>query len=239
MGGTPAPPGGAAYDNVMSWRGFGKHRWPRRSPGGAMPFASTRHAAPTTQPSHEASSMLAIIGGTGLTRLSTLAVAHREVIRTPYGEPSAALVFGELAGAPGDLPRAARPRPHDTAAPRQLPRESVGAEGAGRERRTGRRLGRRHSRLRAGRPRRCRISSSTTRRDARTRSSTAATSRSCTSTSRTRTRAALRAALPGRRPARRHRAASTAASTARCRGPGSRLPPRSTGWIATARRSSA
>jgi len=42
--------------------------------------------------------MLAILGGTGLTRLSTLAVTHREVIRTPYGEPSAALVFGELAG---------------------------------------------------------------------------------------------------------------------------------------------
>jgi 5'-methylthioadenosine phosphorylase len=42
--------------------------------------------------------MLAIIGGSGLTRLSTLAVKHREVIRTPYGEPSAALVFGELAG---------------------------------------------------------------------------------------------------------------------------------------------
>ena len=42
--------------------------------------------------------MLAIIGGTGLTRLSTLAVAHREVVRTPYGEPSAALVFGEFAG---------------------------------------------------------------------------------------------------------------------------------------------
>src|SRR6185312_7113551 len=42
--------------------------------------------------------MLAIIGGTGLTRLSTLAVTHREVIRTPFGEPSAALVFGELAG---------------------------------------------------------------------------------------------------------------------------------------------
>jgi 5'-methylthioadenosine phosphorylase len=38
--------------------------------------------------------MLAIIGGTGLTRLSTLAVAHREVVRTPYGEPSAALLFG-------------------------------------------------------------------------------------------------------------------------------------------------
>jgi 5'-methylthioadenosine phosphorylase len=40
--------------------------------------------------------MLAIIGGSGLTRLSTLAVAHREVVRTPYGEPSSALVFGRL-----------------------------------------------------------------------------------------------------------------------------------------------
>ena len=42
--------------------------------------------------------MLAIIGGTGLTRLSTLSVRHREDIRTPYGEPSAALVFGDIAG---------------------------------------------------------------------------------------------------------------------------------------------
>jgi 5'-methylthioadenosine phosphorylase len=42
--------------------------------------------------------MLAIIGGTGLTRLSILAVAHREVVRTPYGEPSSALLFGRLAG---------------------------------------------------------------------------------------------------------------------------------------------
>jgi 5'-methylthioinosine phosphorylase len=42
--------------------------------------------------------MLAIIGGTGLTRLPSLAVTHRQVIRTPYGEPSAALVFGELTG---------------------------------------------------------------------------------------------------------------------------------------------
>ena len=37
--------------------------------------------------------MLAIIGGTGLTRLSTLLVAHREVVRTPYGEPSAPLLL--------------------------------------------------------------------------------------------------------------------------------------------------
>jgi len=42
--------------------------------------------------------MLAIIGGSGLTRLSTLAVAHREVVRTPYGEPSSALIYGQLAG---------------------------------------------------------------------------------------------------------------------------------------------
>jgi len=42
--------------------------------------------------------MLAIIGGSGLTRLSTLAVARREVVRTPYGAPSAALLFGTIAG---------------------------------------------------------------------------------------------------------------------------------------------
>jgi len=44
--------------------------------------------------------MLAIIGGSGLTRLSTLAVARREIVRTPYGEPSAPLVFGGLGGKP-------------------------------------------------------------------------------------------------------------------------------------------
>jgi 5'-methylthioinosine phosphorylase len=42
--------------------------------------------------------MLAIIGGSGLTRLSTLAVAHREVVRTPYGEPSSTLLFGQITG---------------------------------------------------------------------------------------------------------------------------------------------
>jgi len=41
--------------------------------------------------------MLAIIGGSGLTKLSTLAVARREVVRTPFGEPSSALVFGQIA----------------------------------------------------------------------------------------------------------------------------------------------
>ena len=44
--------------------------------------------------------MLAIIGGSGLTQLSTLAVTRREVVRTPYGEPSAPLLFGSIAGRP-------------------------------------------------------------------------------------------------------------------------------------------
>jgi len=42
--------------------------------------------------------MLAILGGSGLTQLSTLEVTRREVIRTPFGEPSGALTFGRLCG---------------------------------------------------------------------------------------------------------------------------------------------
>jgi 5'-methylthioadenosine phosphorylase len=50
--------------------------------------------------------MLAIIGGSGLTTLSNLDVSRREVVRTPYGEPSGALVFGEICGQPAVfLPR--------------------------------------------------------------------------------------------------------------------------------------
>jgi len=44
--------------------------------------------------------MLAIIGGTGLTQLPALTITHRQVIRTPYGEPSGPLTFGELDGHP-------------------------------------------------------------------------------------------------------------------------------------------
>ncbi len=40
--------------------------------------------------------MLAIIGGTGLTNLGNLEITHRQVMRTPYGEPSGALTFGML-----------------------------------------------------------------------------------------------------------------------------------------------
>ncbi|MDP2831861.1 MAG: S-methyl-5'-thioinosine phosphorylase [Pseudomonadota bacterium] len=44
--------------------------------------------------------MLAIIGGTGLTKLPGLSITHRQVIRTPYGEPSGPLTFGDLDGHP-------------------------------------------------------------------------------------------------------------------------------------------
>lgn len=40
--------------------------------------------------------MLAIIGGSGLSQLANLNVEHREVARTPYGEPSGALLFGHI-----------------------------------------------------------------------------------------------------------------------------------------------
>jgi len=40
--------------------------------------------------------MLAIIGGHGLTELANLEITHRQVMRTPYGEPSGAFMFGTL-----------------------------------------------------------------------------------------------------------------------------------------------
>jgi len=42
--------------------------------------------------------MLAIIGGSGLSQLSSMADMHRKVVRTPYGEPSGALTFGSIRG---------------------------------------------------------------------------------------------------------------------------------------------
>lgn len=39
---------------------------------------------------------IGIIGGSGLTRLEALQVTHREFVSTPYGEPSAPLLFGKL-----------------------------------------------------------------------------------------------------------------------------------------------
>ena len=44
--------------------------------------------------------MLAIIGGSGLTQLANLEVLRREVMRTPYGDPSGAVTLGAIGGAP-------------------------------------------------------------------------------------------------------------------------------------------
>lgn len=41
---------------------------------------------------------IAIIGGTGLTSIKTLDIRHREVVHTPYGEPSGPLTHGVLEG---------------------------------------------------------------------------------------------------------------------------------------------
>lgn len=41
-------------------------------------------------------SRVAIIGGTGLTSLREVEITRREVLHTPYGEPSAPLVFGKI-----------------------------------------------------------------------------------------------------------------------------------------------
>ena len=41
---------------------------------------------------------LAIIGGTGLPRLEGLEIKRREVMHTPYGEPSGAITYGNLCG---------------------------------------------------------------------------------------------------------------------------------------------
>ncbi len=43
---------------------------------------------------------LAIIGGTGLTSLKNLEIERREVMHTPYGEPSGPLVHGKMCGRP-------------------------------------------------------------------------------------------------------------------------------------------
>lgn len=42
--------------------------------------------------------ILAIIGGSGLSKFPRLDVTHRQVVQTPYGEPSGPLSFGTLLG---------------------------------------------------------------------------------------------------------------------------------------------
>ena len=40
--------------------------------------------------------MLAIIGGSGLTKLANLEIGRRKVARTPYGDPSGPVTFGRI-----------------------------------------------------------------------------------------------------------------------------------------------
>ena len=40
--------------------------------------------------------MLAIIGGTGMAQLACLEISRRQIMRTPYGEPSGPLTFGKI-----------------------------------------------------------------------------------------------------------------------------------------------
>jgi 5'-methylthioinosine phosphorylase len=42
--------------------------------------------------------LIAIIGGSGLTDLEDLQLSRQQAVRTPYGEPSAPMTFGQLAG---------------------------------------------------------------------------------------------------------------------------------------------
>ena len=44
--------------------------------------------------------MLAVIGGSGLAKFAELTKIQRRVMRTPFGDPSGALTFGELDGVP-------------------------------------------------------------------------------------------------------------------------------------------
>lgn len=61
---------------------------------------------------------LAIIGGTGLTSLKGLRLRQREVIHTPWGYPSAPLVFGELDGS--DVVFLSRHGPNHTIPPHRI-----------------------------------------------------------------------------------------------------------------------
>ena len=69
--------------------------------------------------------MIAIIGGSGLTRLPEMNLSRRQIVRTPYGLPSSTLLFGNI-GKLGGIFGAAWLWPHHRAAQNQLPRQCVG-----------------------------------------------------------------------------------------------------------------
>lgn len=62
--------------------------------------------------------MLAVIGGSGLSKLASLEGTQRRAVRTPYGEPSGALTFGRIRG--NDLVFLARHGYGHTVAPHEV-----------------------------------------------------------------------------------------------------------------------
>lgn len=62
--------------------------------------------------------MLAVIGGSGLDQLAQLDIVRRQIVRTPYGEPSGPLTFGRLAG--GEVAFLARHGYGHTLAPHEI-----------------------------------------------------------------------------------------------------------------------
>ena len=63
--------------------------------------------------------MIAIIGGSGLTQLENLEITRRQIVRTPYGEPSGALTYGRIADA--EVVFLARHGYGHTLAPHEIP----------------------------------------------------------------------------------------------------------------------
>ncbi|HEX4943026.1 MAG TPA: S-methyl-5'-thioinosine phosphorylase [Usitatibacteraceae bacterium] len=62
--------------------------------------------------------MLAIIGGSGLTGLASLEVTRKQIVRTPYGEPSGPLTLGRIHG--GEVAFLARHGYGHTLAPHEI-----------------------------------------------------------------------------------------------------------------------
>ena len=78
--------------------------------------------------------VLGIIGGSGIYDLPGLEKVREEQIKSPWGEPSAPLRIGEIAGLAGRLPVAPRQGPPAVALRHQLPRQYRRAQARGRHR---------------------------------------------------------------------------------------------------------
>src|SRR5690606_28841753 len=79
--------------------GAGHHRDRRSRPARAGGRAGRHRRMSRGATNHEPgrrNDMLAIIGGSGLAKLTDLSDTRRQVVRTPYGDPSCALTFGRI-----------------------------------------------------------------------------------------------------------------------------------------------